>query len=218
MKSLIFISATFASLAFSPQTLMAQTAPQMKQNHTQLVSAIDHLKVTFKQEQFKAFRKKTKVRQGTALFAKPNKFRWTFQNPTTGLEEFIFDGKTLSHYLQAEKTVTHYGVQSGLSAELRSIVNMIIDPNQLLHTYNYKEVQAKGDLTTYLLEPKNPSGSIKLLNVTFSKKAQIVTAVVINYSDGNRSTYYFSNPNLGPLTPQQFRFNNPGGIKEKRVG
>ena len=206
----------------SPTESGVQPKPEqqrdIKTDHLKLISGIDNLTVEFTQEVYTSFRKKTKNRQGLAVFAKPNQFKWTFNDEAWGVEEYYFDGLTLSHFVKSENTVTHYGVQSGFAKELRQVVNMILDPNALLNSYTTQNVQQVDKEITYFLVPNAPHSEIKQIVIGMFESSTAVESVSIEYLDGNKSSYKFAKANKEVVSKNTFKFSNPGGVKEKSIG
>ncbi len=196
----------------------ARGQQNIKQEHQKIIASTNYLSVDFEQEIYSAFRKKTKNRHGHAFFAKPNSFRWTFTDGVKSIEEFFFDGETLSHFLTSENTVTHYGIASGFATELRSVVNMIIDPNQLSKSYDFVKVDKTPASVNIQMTPKSNKSDIKQLTVVMNAAETQVEKVSIEYLDGNKSSYSFTKPVQDPIPVSNFKFKNPGGVHEKRVG
>ncbi len=186
--------------------------------HESLFSNLEFLKVDFKQTVHTSLRDKTRSREGQAYFAKPGNFYWQFRDKKD-VEEYYFDGTTLSHYRSDEKTVTHYGTKSGLQKELQAIVNLVLDAEKLLNQYDAVDVKTAKGITSMKLVPKTKEQTdIVDILVQVSEKSRYVQDVKIEYKNGNYTSFTFQNPNTAPIPLKTFQFSDPGGVKVRRIG
>lgn len=207
-------------------TLPAWAAPdakteQLSKEHESLFASLDHLQVDFTQKIFTALRKKTRTRQGKAAFSKPSSFHWAFTDGKGApAEEYLYDGTTLSHYVVADKVVTLYGTRSGLQQELEAIVHLVLDAQKLFNQYEVVDTRKEGDLTRLKLTPRKKGQSdISGIEVAVaSSTPKYVKEVKIEYENGNKTSFIFSNPVTSPIPSDRYRFTNPGGVKVNRMG
>ena len=199
--------------------LVAATKDQEIDNtHKFLLGQTANISADFEHERFTSFRGRTKTREGTAHFAKPGSFRWSYQHKRHGEETMYFDGKTLSHYIERDNTVHHYAAGKGqLAKELGQVVDMILNPGSLLERFTATESKTSGGRHVYNLSPRLESSEIQSLTIEIPSAKRFVKGISIEYRNGNRSTYRFENIKEGPIQPSTFKFRNPGKVKEKTV-
>ena len=197
----------------------AETAGKFAKEHEAFVSSIKYLQVDFDQEIYKAFRKKTTKRKGSALFSQPGYFAWKFVDPKYGEEEYYFNGTRLSRYLKKENAVTHYGTLANFTNELQQVVNLVLDPGKLLKSYDSLVLAKDKEKINYMLTPlKDQGAGIEHIKVTYSFKEKYISMVAILYKEGNQAKYFFKNPVQKKPALDSFKFKNPGGVKESSVG
>lgn len=220
MKRLALI--TLLGLGLSSTTLATTDAKteQLSKEHESLFASLDHLQVDFTQKIFTALRKKTRTRQGKAAFSKPGSFHWAFTDKGAPVEEYFYDGTTLSHYVIPDKVVTHYGTRSGLQQELEAIVHLVLDAQKLFNQYQVVDTRKEGDLTRLKLTPRKKGQSdISSIEVAVASTApKYVKEVKIEYENGNQTSFSFANPVTTPIPAERYRFTNPGGVKVNRMG
>ena len=216
MKAILFC---LSMLLLAPDTFAASSDANLKKKHKKIFAPLNFLTVNFDQQFYKALRRRTINRRGKAYFAKPGNFRWNFVDPKIGDEEYYFDGKVLSIFRKGDGVVTHYGSRSGFSRELQQVVDIVLDPGKLMKTYNYKELPAKTGNLNYLLSPKASTNTdITNIHIRISEQRRYIKRVKIQYDDGKHTTFSFKNPRINRIPASDFRFKNPGGVKEKSIG
>ena len=198
-----------------PTIAHSQNSKQLKKDHTFLVSSLKNLSVEFTLEIYSAFRKRTRHRSGKALFARPNSFRWTFDDKY-GFEEYFFNGSKLSHFKKSENLVVNYNINKGFAKELHQLVEMVLNPDKLLDRYSYKKT------TEYhiTLTPKGPQASdVKEISISLQPpNKRFVASIGIYYQDENKSTYRFTKQqSKKKISKKSFVFANPGGVKVKTL-
>ena len=215
LKFAVFIlSLSFSGFAVAKPEEKAD----MEKEHRKILEGIFDLFVHFEQETFSALRKKTKIRKGQAQFSRPSSFRWSFQDERHGEEGFYYDGATLSHYKERDNLVIHYKKQVGFFKELRSVVDMVLDPDTLLERYKVAEKKKDERALRYTLEPLAENAQIKTLTIFVPTERTYIKEVKILYADGNYSKYIFKDPLFHKIPSSAFRFKNPGSVKEKSAG
>ncbi|MFW7380050.1 MAG: LolA family protein [Oligoflexus sp.] len=203
----------------SPSFAKPQSSKDLAEQYGKLFSNIDHLQVDFTQITYKKLRDRRHTRTGKAYFSKPAKFRWNFEDQKAGLEEFYFDGDTLTHFKEKEKLVTHYKANVGLARELREVVNLVLDPQALFDRYHVTSSETKGSLTSIELSPRSAVATdIQVLKVTVSDQTRSVQQVKILYMDENYTEFTFKNPIAKPNDPKLFRFSRNGSFTIRTHG
>lgn len=219
MKKLTAILISLGIYLASVPIAQAQTAKEMAEKYGKMFSSIEHLQVSFSQTVYKKLRDRRYTRSGQAYFSKPDKFRWNFEDPKAGLEEFYFDGDTLTHYKEKEKLVTHYQAHVGLGRELREVVNLVLDPKALFDRYHVASSESKNGLTTITLSPRAAVATdIQELKVSVSDQNRYVQGVRILYMDENYTEFTFQNPVEKANPPNLFRFSRTGNFTIRSHG
>lgn len=215
MKRRVMVLAAMAFLTTA--NVQAADAPEAK--YEQLFSTIDNLSVDFTQTTYKKLRNKTTVRQGDALFSKPGMFRWNFTNDKAGLEEYYFNGETLTQYNDKQNLVNHYNTNAGLARELKEVVSLVLDPKALFSRYKVKESKSSNQKTTVTLEPRSKEGTdIESINVQVEDAQKYVQDVQIFYNDGNNTRFSFKNPKKTRNDPSVFTFSRKGNYTVRHHG
>lgn len=220
MKHLL-LTALLGTALVAPSTFASdKKTEQLSKEHESLFASLEHLQVDFSQKIFTSLRKKTRMRQGKASFSKPGNFYWVFTDEKGApVEEYFYDGATLSHYVVADKAVTHYGTRSGLQQELEAIVHLVLDAQKLLNQYQVTDTRKDGDLTRMKLVPRKANESdISGIEVAMAANPKYVKEVKIDYVNGNQTSFTFSHPVTKPIPADRYRFVNPGGVKVNRMG
>ncbi len=215
MKRRLILLAALACLT----TAKARGAEPTETKYDQIFSSIDNLSVDFTQTTYKKLRNKSNVRQGDALFSKPGMFRWNFTNDKAGLEEYYFNGETLTHYRDKENLVNHYNTNAGLARELKEVVTLVLDPKALFSRYKVKDSKTNNQKTTVTLEPRSKEGTdIETINVQVEDEQKYVEDVQIFYNDGNNTRFSFKNPKKTRNDPAVFTFSRKGNFTVRHHG
>ena len=211
------IKILIVSMLTIPSGLCAQSRAELK--HESLLRTTKFLTVQFSQTIYKKLRNRSFTRKGTAYFAKPNKFRWNFDKTKNGLEEYYYNGKMLTHYQSSLNEVTHYSTNKGLSRDLNQVINLVLDPKELLNKYIISESKKNKTTTTFTLKPKKDlSTDIYTINVKISDSRKYVKEVKIEYDDGNYTLFKFKNPKKGVIDENIFTFSKKGNFKVRYYG
>lgn len=195
-------------------------ADDLKKKHEELFRGIDHVSLDFTQTVYKKLRNRSLDRNGTAHFSKPNMFRWNFTSAKLGNEEFYYNGKVLTHFREAEKTVTNYNTNIGLAKELNEVVNLVLQPQTLYKRYDViPSEKAKGKTQpTITLKPKAPGTDIRSIEVGINEAKKYVSMIKIEYLDGNYTKFGFKNPKFTPNSLEIFSFSRKGKFKVRNHG
>ncbi|SMF69968.1 outer membrane lipoprotein carrier protein LolA [Pseudobacteriovorax antillogorgiicola] len=206
-----------AYILLIPSLLFAEK--DIKKEHQDLFSKIDHISVQFKQTIYKKLRNRTINRQGEAHFSKPNYFRWNFVNKDFGNEEFYYNGKKLTHFREKEKVVTHYNANVGLAKELNEVVNLVLDPSTLHNRYDTSKVEKEKNQTKLTLSPRaGVATEIASIEVKVSDQRKYVKDIKILYMDGNYTQFQFKNPRFSANDLKIFTFSKKGSFTIRNHG
>ena len=209
--TLLFISISL-TIPFSDKA-SAESSQQVEKAYTELFSSIAHLQVDFEQEVYKKLRDRTITRTGDAFFSKPSSFRWNFKSKHYGLEEYYYNGKTLTHFKEQDKSVNHYQANTGLARELTEIVNLVLDPKNLFDRYQVDRTEKKSGITEVSLSPRPAVASdIKAVDIVVGDKNSFIQRVKILYMDGNYTQFTFKNPKFTANKPEIFTFSRQGSF------
>lgn len=200
-------------------TAFSESSEKLAKDYSQLFSSITDLQVDFEQTLYTRLRDRTHSRQGKAFFSKPANFRWNFNDKRTGLEEFYFDGTTLTHFKEKEALVTHYKANVGLARELREVVNLVLDPTTLFERYSVTTSRKTNDTHILELSPRSAVASdIEQLTVEVTQDSRFVKIVKINYVDGNYTQFAFSKPTRKKNPLNIFTFSRKGKFSTRSHG
>ena len=186
-----------------------------------LETKIEHMSADIIQTNFKSLRKTTTTKEGRGFFSKPGIFKLSYQGEKTGLEEYYFDGKMLSHFLEKENLVKKYGTQSGQTRDLREVVLLVLDPKYLIKQYNISNAENQpekglGIREVVLTSKTEGQTDISTINLKIGTQEKYVQEVRINYTDGNYTQLAFKNPSFKPNPSKIFKFTAPSGVKEQQ--
>ncbi|MFK7873125.1 MAG: outer membrane lipoprotein carrier protein LolA [Oligoflexales bacterium] len=161
----------------------------------------EYVNFEFQQEVYRASRKRTVKSSGRALFAKPNKFRWTFDKP--GMGEWIFDGKMLFHHHAEQKKAKSYSLTSGHMHEFKRLVHMVLDTTQLLKEFELRSANEKSGLFSFFLVPYKKK-NMDSLELKYDHNQSYLKEVVMILNGGNTTTLFFSKPDFKPFSVSKF--------------
>ena len=214
MKNLVisrlFIVLTISGLGLPCEYSHAKVSAAQKFKEIGLeLKKKSYITLDFKQETYRAIRKKTRVSRGKAVFAKPNKLRWTLLDPS--LDEWIFDGRSLLHHQSDKNQAVSYHMTTGRAKEFRNLINMVLDTSELTKEFNV-QVSKMTDLEKeFILRPHKPNGQLKSMVVRYDVQKQFLNKVVMEFEGGNRSTFVFSNPSYHQVSGNKFQL--PATVK-----
>lgn len=211
MKYLLWTLLTSATICLAKEPL--------EKKHQEIFTKFDHMSTDFKQVIYKKLRNRKMEREGTAHFSRPNSFRWNFNHPLLGMEEFYYDGQTLTHYQEKEAVVTHYNANIGLAKELNQVVQLVLDPTTLLNRYDIAEINEPSKQTIFKLTPRPGTATeIKQITIKVSDQKKYVEAVRIEYLDENYTHFQFKNPVFSDNKPNIFKFSRKGAFTIRSHG
>ena len=183
------------------------TVEELKRIQSKM-QANEHLAVTFVQKQFKPLRKRTYETKGQAYFSRPTKFRWIYEQDDKG--EWLFDGETLHRYWPAKKAATKMPMGGDQAAQLRQIVDIVLNSDRLFEQYEVQDAQRQGQLIKTTLVPKVKS-DLAEVTIHISTKDNTVELLKLGFSDGGSNTLYFSDPKTAIISADTYKV--PKGVK-----
>ncbi|MFK7826532.1 MAG: outer membrane lipoprotein carrier protein LolA [Oligoflexales bacterium] len=172
------------------------------------IKSFEHLNVAFTQKTYRSLRKKTSLSSGQAFFSKPNHFRWALETPSK--TQWLYDGKTLSYFLPDKKQATTYPSQVNKGKELRNIVDMVLNFDELLKRFRILQARQNDHIIDITLSPLSTS-EIKSADLKLDTKNGFMESIKLNLGAGNHTTIEFSNPRKSSIPESTYRV--PKGTK-----
>jgi outer membrane lipoprotein-sorting protein len=167
----------------------------------QKMRAADSLQADFKQVRFSSLRKKSTESNGYAVFAKPDKFRWSILKPIS--EEWLFDGTSLFNVKPDRKVALKYVSANDKAKELRDLVDLILNFDTLLSRYTLRRAELVRDKLLVILTP-NSSSEIDEVEMTIFPEKSYVSEIKLSFRNKNSLSYLFAEPSKKPLAPNAF--------------
>ena len=171
---------------------------------------IEFLEIDFVQKIYTPLRNKTRIIEGKAFFAYPNKFKWIRSKPVK--EQITYDGSILSIYKPEEKTAVVLNSVSVQNQEIENITDMILDTSTLLDKYKVIESSLDDKIVFLKLYPKEEGTNISEINLTVDLSKNYVDTLKIYYVDKKTWEFDFSNPKTKQLPVSFFKFKAPAGV------
>ncbi len=169
------------------------------------------LRVDFEQRVL-TIRKKIRLTTGEGFFHPDGRFRWIITHRDRVVRTYVYDSKTITEYLPAEKTANVWSVASARTDAISRIVALIKAPHRLPHDYVVQE-RADGKHRLQLaLVPRNNS-DISNIAVVIDLKANFISSVKINYRHKRYNEFTFRNPRRQNIAAARFKFSPPAGTK-----
>lgn len=156
--------------------------------------------------------KNSQVENGTVVFGRLPKMRWTYTSPEQ--KTFVFDGARSWFYVPAEKQVTIADVDDQRKAELPFLV--LGDAAARNRLFIVKE-QRKGNGVMTTLQPRNPDAQIRTVTIVTNPSTHLIESV--DYADraGNRTVFLFSGYHPARVGADTFSFTPPAGVQSVRA-
>lgn len=169
------------------------------------------LQVDFEQRVL-TIRKKIRLTQGTGFFHPDGRFRWLIEQRGQMVRTYVYDRKTITEYLPAEKTANVWSVTSAKTDAISRIVALIKAPHQLSRDYVVQEQQNGKHLLQLSLVPR-ADGDIRNIAVVVDLKANFISKVKINYRHQRYNEFTFRNPQRQKIAAARFKFVPPADTK-----
>jgi len=197
------LSVTFlllGNLAFSPAMCMAGALDDLHHFVEQFQSASG----TFEQTVTAPSGKTTKS-SGSFVFARPGKFRWTYQKPYQ--QVLVADGKTLTVYDQDLNQATVRQLHDALGSTPAAI---LFGDNRLESNFDLKEIAPHDGLEWVEATPKTHDTTFQTIDIGF--RASDLAAMAIKDALGQSTMLTFSNiVHNGQVGADTFHFVAPKG-------
>jgi outer membrane lipoprotein carrier protein len=152
----------------------------------------------------------TKKSSGTLQFKRPGKVRWETLKPDRNL--LVSDGKKFWYYTPPFDASEHGQYMEKKAAQVQSRFA------QKLLSASFSEVTAQktmkveqGSPNSFILTPlKHSAGSIARVTVTIDPEKKVISSLVLEHDDGNRTEITLSDIQLGKkLGDETFKFVPP---------
>ena len=155
------------------------------------VKSADSLTIDFVQTKAGGLRGKKTVREGRAMFAKPNLFKWMLETPSK--DYWIFNGKELYNYLPDSNSAARFSPTGPKTHELSQIVDLVLNFDTLLKRYDLVKAESDGDLVKIDLKPKIESDIVGV-ELHLSQKDSVLTMMKLVMKSDVTLTHEFKNP------------------------
>jgi outer membrane lipoprotein-sorting protein len=211
LRLLICICSIFyslASFASDPKLEEALSTEELREVQSKL-SRRSSLRVDFVQVRTSALRpKKPSKSSGKALFARPARFRWELEKPLQDV--LIFDGNSLFSYKPGDKTATKFATQGERSAEIKEVIDFVMDFDSLMKRYKIVKAVRRGADVMLSLSP-NQDHAVAGIDIAVNGKTYYVQSLKMSFINKNSSEFVFSNPTPASVTEASFQV--PPGMK-----
>jgi len=200
----VFLSAGFSDAAhadvLSTEELRAVQAK---------LKASDYLSVDLVQTKTSPTRPNRPVKsEGSARFAKPDRFVWTIGDPIN--EQTIFDGSRLLKVYPTEKVGVRYRAQGTESQELKRIVDLVLNMDSLFDNYVLKQAEMKDGVVNVQLTPK-AANEVEQVDLQLDTKLNFIRNLRFQLRTRMILAIEFRNPSRDPVPGSAFDV--PPGIK-----
>lgn len=178
-----------------PKEKIAAVQNELKKN--------TYLTVDFEIDTFSALRQKHRISKGLAYFQKPGSFRWVYKEPHN--TELIYDGNSLLSYIPNENRADRLRVSSGHGDDIRQIVNMVMNLEELLKRYDLEKAEMDDNYLNLVIAPKsNKKVDIYKGHLTIDTKNNFIEVVKLYTDKDNYKKYEFQNPRRNKIDPKIF--------------
>lgn len=151
------------------------------------VGTISYLSLDYTLSKKRKLRNKVVKSKGRAYFAQPSRFRWIKNN-----SEIIFDGENIFNYSPKENSATQLNLGKGEGGQIKQLVNLILNFDQLLGVYDITEYKEDKSGISAKLIPKEKEIDVKHVLITVDPKSKLLTTIYIQF-DNTFSKYEFAN-------------------------
>ena len=156
--------------------------------------------------------KTSQVENGTVVFGRMPKMRWTYVSPEQ--KTFVFDGARSWFYVPAEKQVTMADVDDRRKSELPFLV--LGDAAARSRLFIVKEQRKRGGVMT-TLQPRNPNAQIRTVTIVTNPSTHLIESVEYADRAGNRTAFLFSGYHPARVSADTFSFTPPAGVQSVRA-
>ena len=173
------------------------------------------LRVAFEQRVL-TIRHKVRLTTGEGFFHPDGRFRWIITQRGKMVRTYVYNRKTITEYLPAEKTANVWSISSAKTDAIARIVTLIKAPHQLQRDYVVQEQQRDKHLLQLSLTPR-VSSDISTIALSINLPANFISKVKINYRNQRYNEFIFRNPQRQAITAARFKFTPPAGTKVNRL-
>jgi outer membrane lipoprotein carrier protein len=156
--------------------------------------------------------KTSQVENGTVVFGRLPKMRWTYTSPEQ--KTFVFDGVRSWFYVPAEKQVTIADVDDRRKSELPFLV--LGDAAARNRLFIVKEQRKRNGVST-TLQPRNPNAQVRMVTVVTNPSTHLIESVEYADRAGNRTAFLFSGYHPARVSNDTFSFTPPAGVESVRA-
>jgi outer membrane lipoprotein-sorting protein len=130
------------------------------------------------------------------------------QTPT---KEFkIYDGKSFYDYSPDSNTAKRYAPSGAQSAELRQVIDLVLNFDTLLKRYDLVKAEEVGDLVKVQLRPKT-AGDVVAIELHLAQKEEFISYLKMDLNNKNSLIHEFKNPSRAAIPGSAFEL--PAGVK-----
>jgi len=144
---------------------------------------------------------------GSMLFARPDKFRWTYETPYQQL--IVGDGERVWFYDQDLEQVTVRKLDLTLGSTPAALLagGKAVEKN-----FDLQEIEAQGELEWLEAIPKSEESSFELIRLGFSRAGEL-REMILRDNLGQFTWLIFSQTEQNPELPDTlFQFTPPDGV------
>lgn len=156
--------------------------------------------------------KTSQVENGTVVFGRLPKMRWTYASPEQ--KTFVFDGARSWFYVPAEKQVTIAEVDDKRKSELPFLV--LGDAAARNRLFIVKEQRKRNGVTT-TLQPRGANAQIRTVTIVTNPSTHLIESVEYADRAGNRTAFLFSGYHPARVSADTFSFTLPAGVQSVRA-
>ena len=151
------------------------------------LSQNNDLKISWKQKQYKALRKRFVTTEGIGFFKRPKKFKWEMSSIQ---QSWIYDNNSLYHIEQTTKQAIKYDLQGTKGSGFRRFIDLITKFDQLTQEYKIQSIEELNNNLTLHLIPKI-SGDLESVKVKYNTSSNIIDNVRMSFHGGNYTLLNF---------------------------
>ena len=156
--------------------------------------------------------KNSQVENGSVVFGRLPKMRWSYASPEK--KTFVFDGDRSWFYVPAEKQVTVAAIDERRRSELPFLV--LGDASARERLFIVKEQRGrKGVVTT--LQPRSTNAQIRTVTIVTNPSTHLIESVEYADRGGNRTSFSFSGYHPARVSADTFTFTPPAGVQSVRA-
>lgn len=198
----LLIAVIFLFGLFSAQ---AQAAATASLNH--FVDKVQTFRTAFSQtlldQNFRILQKSS----GSMLFARPGRFRWTYETPYQQL--IVGDGERVWFYDQDLEQVTVRKLDLTLGSTPAAL---LAGGKTIEKDFDLQEIEAQGELEWLEAIPKSEESSFELIRLGFSRAGEL-REMILRDNLGQFTWLIFSQTEQNPDLPDTlFQFTPPDGV------